>query len=149
MGGTDYIPPIVQANVTTKARTPHRLLLTTFPGEERHVLLLLSQLADFHRKGIYGGFTCPNPGARPDVTLHSSSVIGRTFRQEAVAIKVAISFAYIHRRAFTGEIVVSTCQTRKLISLYPVTLFMLQHYVKTSVIYHMTHKNVNMHNYNY
>ena len=35
---TVYIPPIVQANVTTEARPPHRLLLITFPGNEGHDL---------------------------------------------------------------------------------------------------------------
>ena len=32
VGDTGYIPPIVQANVTTKARPPHRLLLIAWQG---------------------------------------------------------------------------------------------------------------------
>ena len=65
VGDTGYIPPIVQANVTTKARTPHRLLLTMFPGEERHDLLP-SKLTNFRRKCIYGRvLPAPKPGA-PD-----------------------------------------------------------------------------------
>ena len=52
-----YIPPIVHTNVATKARTPYRLLLTTFPGNERH---------EFHRKCSYGRvLPAPKPGA-PD-----------------------------------------------------------------------------------
>ena len=38
------------------------------------------------------------------------------------SIKVAILFAYMQCRALAGEIVVSTCKTRKLIHM---TLFML------------------------
>ena len=123
MGDTEYIPPMEQANVTTKARPPHRLLLITFPGEERHDHLP-SQLTGFRR---VLGFTCPKARcARPDLTLHSASVSGRPFRhvrsKHSVAMKVAILFAYIQCRSSAGEIVVSTC---KLLYLYPVTLFML------------------------
>ena len=51
----------------------------------------------------------------------------------SVAMKVAILFAFMQCRALAGEIMVSICKTRKLIYM---TLFMLYHYIKTSLICH-------------
>ena len=110
MEDTGNIPPMVQSNVSTKARPPHRLLLITFLA--RIVTIFLSSQGGF--------FASPKARcARPDVTLHSASVTGRPIRhvrsKHSVAMKVAIVFAYIQCRALPVEMVVSTCKTPKLI----------------------------------
>ena len=124
MGDTGYLQPIVQTNVATKARPPHRLLLVTFPGKVCHNLSSLTTDRLPPEVYLWEGNTCPKARcASPVVILHSASVTGIPFRhvrsKHSVAMKVAILFAYIQCRVLAGETVVSTC---KLIYL---TLFML------------------------
>ena len=123
VGATVYIPPIVRANVSTKAWQPHRLLLIIIPSKDGHNPSLTTERLP-PEVFLWEGFICPKTRcARPDETIHSASVTGIPFRSKhSVARKVAISFAYIQCRALAVEIVVLTCKTRKLIYL---TLFML------------------------
>ena len=84
-----------------------------------------------------GNYLAQTPVRHTGCDLHRMSVTGNPFRhvrsEHSVAMKVAILFAYLPMSSLSWRIVVSTCKTRKLIYM---TLFMLSHYIKTSLICH-------------